>query len=348
MNSIQTQDREKLIGEFLAKSPDFSEFDFKKIAGDASFRSYYRIQNGNKNYILMDAPPEYEDMKPFVNVSNILLQNNLSAPQIHEIDYDNGFMVLEDFGQDKYSNLLLDNQKLQNLEISEEGLYRNAIDALIHLHDKGRNSSNCELKYYNESELLREVNLLIDWYLPYVLKITPSEEQRKDFEQIWLEIFNKLKTGTEQYLQNSVIILRDYHADNLMWLKEKQGVARVGMLDFQDALIGSPAYDVASLLEDARRDVDGKFADKMLGYFLDNSKSNLDANQLVKEYSILTLQRNIKIIGIFARLCYRDGKKHYLDYIPRVLEYIKRDLNREFALFKNLAEWLKLTGIDWI
>ncbi len=172
--------------------------------------------------------------------------------------------------------------------------------------------------------------LFVDWYLPLKNK-KMSINEISHFKHLCFALFDLLDK------ENQVLVLRDYHADNLMILPNRQGHESVGLLDFQDALIGLKAYDLVSLLEDARRDVDEKNREKLFNYYLKNCKS--DVEKFKQDYAILSLQRNIKIIGIFARLSIRDKKNQYLDLIPRVLGFIKNRLNSGdliFNDFKNL------------
>ncbi len=294
-----------------------------KIAGDASFRSYYRIFCGDKNFILMFAPPSHEDIKPFIKVDEFLVANDFSAPKIYAIDHENGFILLEDLNDDTYGRILAK-------DLSQElPLYQKACDVLLRLHK----TSNLEgLPSYNAGLLLREVMLLIDWYLPLKKRnITTQEVQ--DYRYFWFELFDKLDK------ENQTVVLRDYHADNLLALPEKEGFKQVGLLDFQDAVIGSKAYDLVSLLEDARRDVDNFNRDKLLNYYLD--KSGCDKEKFLNDYAILSLQRNIKIVGIFARLSIRDGKHHYLDLLPRVIGFIERRLDSQSVIFSNISNLIK-------
>ena len=317
----------KLAQLFLARH-NFHDCHITKIAGDASFRSYYRVMakqsNHDQNYILMFAPRQHEDIKPFVKIDNILLENGFSAPQIIAKDDDVSFILLEDFGDQTYNRFLQ-----QNLS-SELKIYQRACDVLVELHKISL--TNYQIAKYNNAVLYREVALFIDWYLPYKgYKI--SNQQIRDYKNYWFELFDKLNKA------NQVLVLRDYHADNLMILNDRISVKAVGLLDFQDALIGSNAYDLVSLLEDARREIEDVNRKKLFDYFV--SQANYDYQEFLNDYEIISLQRNIKILGIFARLFMRDGKKQYLNYLPRVENFVKKRIaettliNQEFKGFLN-------------
>ncbi len=312
--------------QFLAQN-NITKCQIKKVAGDASFRSYYRIFSDAKTYILMFAPPAYEDVRPFASIDGFLCQHNFSAPQIFAINEQNGFMLLEDFGEDTYSRVLAaaapNEQK--NLELD---LYKDACDCLIELH---KIEAPLALPIYNNALLFREVMLLVDWYLP-AQKKSMTVQEKSLFKHLWFELFDMLDK------ENQVTVLRDYHADNLMLLPDRNGYCKVGLLDFQDGVIGSKAYDLVSLLEDARRDLDQENRQQLMQYYLD--KSACDKEVFLRDYEILSLQRNIKIAGIFSRLSVRDGKHHYLNLLPRVLNFIKLRLEMTPA-FAEMSQLLQ-------
>lgn len=307
---------------FLAQNK-IENAEIKQIAGDASFRSYYRIFTPEKNLVLMFAPPAHEDIKPFEKIAHFLFSHNFSAPQILARDEENGFLLLEDFGDDTYGRVLrIDAQ-------NEYPLYEKALDVLLELH---KIKPPSDIITYNNALLFREVMLFIDWYLKLKNKKI-SAAQISDFKHLWFDLFDLINR------ENQVLVLRDYHADNLMILKNRQNYQAVGLLDFQDAVIGSKAYDLVSLLEDARRDLNQKNSENLLQYYL--KKSKLDKTSFMQDYEILSLQRNIKIIGIFARLSIRDGKNNYLDLIPRVLGFIENRLNSDNKNFSQIKNLLK-------
>lgn len=298
--------------------------NIKKIAGDASFRSYYRIFFGEQTLILMFAPPSHEQINPFINIDKFLIENNFSAPEIFAINEEDGFILLQDFGDETYGRILAQNNSL------EENLYQKACDCLIELH---KINPPQNIVIYNHDLLFREVMLFVDWYLKYEKKTILTLAQMQHFKLLWFKIFDLLNR------ENQVLVLRDYHADNLMILKNLQGYKSVGLLDFQDAVIGPKAYDLVSLLEDARRDVSLQSQSKLLKYYLQNS--NIDEKLFLQDYEILSLQRNIKIMGIFCRLAYRDNKQDYLKMLPRVKKYIIARINSENKMLAEISEFLK-------
>jgi aminoglycoside/choline kinase family phosphotransferase len=310
--------------KFLAKN-GLTNCQIKKVAGDASFRSYYRVFFQEKTFILMFAPPSHEDVKPFIKIDEILVNNGFYAPKILAKNIDLGFILLEDFGDETYSKALQKN-------ISEEYfLYEKACDALIEIQKISL--KNIDILHYNHATLFREVMLFIDWYLPWK-NHTISLQQIQDYKFHWIELFDKLSK------KNQGLVLRDYHADNLMVLNNANGFEAVGLLDFQDALIGSCAYDLLSLLEDARRDVDEKNKQKLFDYFI--SKANYNREDFLVDYEIISLQRNIKILGIFARLHLRDGKNQYINFIPRVKNFVEHRLDKTNLISSQFKNFLKV------
>ena len=312
--------------EFLAKNK-IENYEIEKVAGDASFRSYYRIFLGDQKWILMFAPPSHEDVKPFIRIDNFLVEHGFSAPKIFAVDEVNGFILLEDFGDDTYSKVLAREQ--ENLKNRELDLYKNACDSLVELH---KIKAPKDLPLYNNALLFREVMFLIDWHLPSQKKeISLAEISR--FKHLWFELFDLLDK------ENQVVVLRDYHADNLMTLPQRQTFKNVGLLDFQDGVIGSKAYDLVSLLEDARRDLNDENRQQLLQYYLEKSGCNKES--FLRDYAILSLQRNIKIVGIFSRLSMRDGKHHYLNLVPRVLNFVRLRLDSQNPIFVEMSELLQ-------
>ncbi len=318
------------------KQARWGEARLEILAGDASFRRYDRVYKDGGQAVLMDAPPPHEDIRPFMAVCEYLADAGFSAPDILASDVVAGYMLLEDLGDDRYSGLLAENPGL------EYRLYEAAIDTLVDLHgrtaphelpyDGGRHN----LSFYDEALLLREARLFTDWYLPALFGAQASAGEIRHFESLWYNLFSQIDRD------DPVLVLRDYHADNLMWLPRRTGVAKVGLLDFQDAVIGHAAYDLVSLLQDARRDVPVDLEEQMITLYLKKSAHagrSIDEDRFRWTYAVLGAQRNTKIIGIFMRLCQRDGKRNYLSLIPRVWGLLERDL--EHPALADLKGWFK-------
>lgn len=317
--------REQSIVEFLQENK-WGKAQRAPLSNDASFRRYERLTRGEKTAMLMDAPPSKEDIKPFINIANYLRRRGLSAPEIYAVDEVNGLILLEDFGNDSFTNVLAGNSPLSS-QYNELDLYYAAVDTLIHLD---RSTLPRSMPDYDGKLLLHECELLTDWYLPHVDMTGSASEARQEYVTLWKNLCSFAK------ISDDVVVLRDYHADNLMWLPERAGVQQVGLLDFQDAVIGSPVYDLVSLLEDARRDVSPDTVAAVIERYLSIRKS-VNRDDFLAAYAILAAQRNCKIIGIFARLAIRDNKPKYLNYLPRVWNHLEYDL--QHPVLAPLKEW---------
>ncbi len=299
------------------------------FTGDASNRRYFRLPAAG--VVVMDSPRELgEDVRPFVGVTNWLRAGGFSAPEIHACDLDRGFLVLEDLGDDLFRRIC------ETAPALESDLYGNAVDLLAALHrlappamlDTG--AEQLALAPYDREVLLREAALLTEWYVPGASGHATITQLAADFGGLVEELTAPFAQARE------VVVLRDYHAENLIWLPARRATARTGLLDYQDALAGHPAYDLVSLLEDARRDTTQELRDAMIDRYLANTGAEAEAFRT--GYAILGAQRNIKIVGIFARLCLRDGKAQYPDLIPRVWSHLMRDL--QHPGLHRLKDWV--------
>lgn len=283
-----------------------------KLAGDASFRKYERLNRGGEPAVLMDAPPPQEDVRPFTRIARHLAGLGYSAPRILAEDAEHGFLLLEDLGDDLFTRLL-------KFGGDERMLYEATIDFLLDLH---RHPAPADLVPYDEDRLIDEAELFIDWYLPALTGRDTPANLRQAFRFLWGILAPEV--GMDMAPERRVLVLRDFHAENLIWLPKRNGPARLGLLDFQDAVAGHPAYDLVSLLEDARRDVDPDFAEAMLQRYI--AGSGMDDADFRRMYAILGAQRNIRILGVFTRLWKRDGKPQYQAFMPRMWGLVERDL----------------------
>jgi aminoglycoside/choline kinase family phosphotransferase len=281
------------------------------VAGDASFRRYFRVASEGRSAILMDAPPPHEDPRPFIAVAQWLKARGFAAPTIHAADLDQGLVLLEDFG---------DVRLRETADADEDSAtphYAAAIDLLVALRAHPAEA----LQPYDRAVMQREAGLFVEWYCPAVRLDVDVEGYRA----AWDAVLNHALSD------EPVTVLRDYHAENLMLVGDDKVL---GLLDFQDALAGHPAYDLVSLLQDARRDVDPNLEEAMLARYRAATGAGDD---FMAAYHVLGAQRNAKIIGIFTRLWKRDGKPRYPTLCPRVWAYLERDLSQ--PVLAPVARW---------
>ena len=308
---------------FYLESQGILSKNLVAIKSDASFRKYYRLEN---HILVMDAAPEKgESVSKFSEIARILHSFNLSAPKIIDVNNEEGFILLEDFGDKIFSTYM-------NKE-NKKDLYKKAIDVLIDIKIKSQQNKSTlsKLTIYNFEELYRESILFIDWFVEQKLGIQISNKKRDEFYQILQQAFFDIKS------QNDTLVLRDYHVDNLILKDHKEPLKQVGLIDFQDALLGSSFYDLASLLEDVRMPLNENEKEELIKYYIKMTNENYE--KVLKEINFFSLQRNLKILGIFNRLLIRDGKARYLDYLPATFNFIK--LNLKSSLFLDMRKWIK-------
>jgi len=330
------------------------------IPGDASTRSYARLADGARKALLMNQPQGAEtpvapplasaderralgynavarlagaDIGRFAAVAQHLRGLGLSAPEILAADNDSGFMVLEDMGDGLFDRVVAAGG-------DERELYLGAMEVLAKLHAapapaflpptafagaRARQDAMGDkpLFAYDETALIAEVDLLTQWFFPHALEREASEAEMEEHRALWRTALAPVLAAPYMFVH------RDYHAQNLLWLPQRSGAARTGLIDFQDAVAGSSAYDLVSLLEDARRDVEPAVAQVAVRHYLDlmtAQGTTQDEPALRAQMAAMAAQRNAKIVGIFARLFRRDGKPRYLGYLPRVWGHLNNDL----------------------
>lgn len=354
---MTTSDRESALTAFLDQA-GWGGAERLPLAGDASTRRYTRLVDGARSAMLMDAPAAAEapacppDATPeqrqalgynavarlaganlvaFAGLSNALCERGFSAPKILAEDFDNGFLLLEDLGDDLFARRLPG-------ELHEGTVYARAVDVLAAIHRSSfpdaveAGGRSWPLLSYDETALMAEADLFVDWYLGRHAGVELDAAAKEEWRELWQQAFQRLKSCPPG------LVLRDFHAENLIHLPDREAEAGVGLLDFQDALIGHPAYDLVSLLEDARRNVDRKLATPLKARFVEQAGIQ-DPAGFDAAYAVLGAQRNAKILGIFVRLAVRDGKQRYLDLIPRVARHFVADLQHPALLSLNL--WAK-------
>ena len=277
------------------------------LAGDASFRRYFRVHlDDGRQAVLMDAPPPHEDPRPFVAVAEWLASIGLSAPEILARDMERGLLLLGDFGDDRLR------ERLDAEGHREAELYEVATDLLVHLH---AHPPMAGLPVHGLAQWLDELALFTDWYAPAL----GLEVDADAYRAAWREVLEPVANDG----LGPVTVLRDFHAENVMLVRDLAGIADFGLLDFQDALAGHPAYDLASVLEDARRDVSPAVERAMIDRY---RASAGQGEAFERAYWALAAQRNTRILGVFVRLWKRDGKPGYRKFQPRMWGLLERDL----------------------
>ena len=290
------------IDSFLAAA-GWPGAEVEPLPGDASFRRYFRLRRGQRTAMLMDAPPPHENPVPFLRAAQWLDANMMRAPQILHKDEDRGLVMLEDFGSTRMR------EYCDEWPDDEYRVYCAAIDVLARLH---RLPSGPFLDY-GIAVYQREAKLLVDWFCPAHNLYVDGAGYAQAWQEVLMPAIGRQRPG--------VTVLRDYHSENIMLL---DAVDQQGLLDFQDALVGHRAYDLVSLLQDARRDVAAELEAEMFDRYC--HASAVDPQEFLADYARLGAQRNAKIVGIFVRLWRRDGKPRYLSLIARVWALLERDL----------------------
>lgn len=299
-------DRHGASQAFLA-AQDWGSAERRFLAGDASDRSYDRLTGPKGSAVLMDAPPgSGDDPGVFVSIATYLRGIGLSAPQIFAQDLAQGFLLIEDLGDALFARVL-DAEPQRELS-----LYTGAADVLVHLH---QHPAPTGLPDLTAQEWAKAAAFALDWY---AYAVTGQKPATDDFTATLTEALHRHSDGPR------VMILRDYHAENLLALPSRSGVAAVGLLDFQLAQMGQPGYDLVSLLQDARRDVSQDTVDRVTTHFAENTRRDLLEFQT--SMAVLGAQRALRILGIFARLCLVGGKPGYLSLIPRVWQQLQINL----------------------
>lgn len=351
------QDERRDAIEAFLREAGWGDATIAALQGDASTRRYLRVERGGKPAILMDQPPGVEtppcpqnasaeerhalgynavarlagpDCARFLAAGRYLRGRGLSAPEIYAADPQQGFILLEDLGDRLYGEAL-------SAGADETELYGAAIDALAQLHREPAPTAlapDKPLYAYDETALMAEIELMTAWFLPLALGRAAREEEVLEHRRLWHDAIGLLKGAPE------VFVHRDYHSPNLLWLPERRDIARVGVIDFQDAVAGPRSYDIVSLLEDARRDVVPELAEALTRRYFERMRTQgtpVDAEHHRAEMAVMAAQRNTKIIGIFARLFKRDAKPRYLAHLPRMWGYLSRDL--EHPALAPLKAW---------
>lgn len=291
------------VNEWLTAILPYSEFNLEVASSDASFRRYFRVHQHDHSRIVMDAPPEHEDIDSFVRIAEFLASTGTHVPRIFAKNLQQGFLLLSDLGNTSYLSALN--------EQSADALYRAAIDEIIKMQLAP--TADIELASYDGEKLLAELRLFPDWFIQKHLSLSPPPELNAVFELL-------IANASEQ---PQYFVHRDYHSRNLMLGADNE----VGVIDFQDAVIGPVTYDLVSLLRDCYIEWPQNKLDNWLNYYFEQAVENQlligdNRSEFIRWFDLMGLQRHLKVLGIFCRLNYRDGKAGYMNDLPLTLKYV--------------------------
>jgi len=303
-------DRDRRRAEFLAGA-GWGRAKLAALPGDASARRYFRLSDQGRRAMLMDAPPP-EDVARFIRIARLLHRLDYSAPLILAADAEAGFLVLEDLGDQTYTRLI-------DSGGDEEALYGLAIDLLADLHERFDPGAAHGVPPYSDEILLEEAGRFLLWFLPAATGAAVPDSVAAEYTTLWRQVLPLARAVPDS------LVLRDYHIDNLMLLDGRRGLQACGLLDFQDAVIGPIAYDLVSLIEDARRDVSAPVRAAMCDRYAAR-RPQIDRSALDGSLAVLGAQRHAKVIGLFCRLSIRDGKPGYLRHLPRLWRLLETSL----------------------
>lgn len=332
--SIKQQSREQQLHTWLNEVFQNQSLQHEKIPGDASFRSYHRLTVDNQHYIVMDAPPEKESVKEFIAVDN-LMAGYVHVPKMIATDEQQGFIVLEDLGNTDFADVIAKDLTDAGELAKTERYYQQAMQAILAIQKIDIDDAKAVIPSYDDALLRREMGLFSEWFLPYIgVTMTP------DLETLWQDLQSDI---IQQVIaQPQVVVHRDFHSRNLMVLNHSD---ELGVIDFQDAVIGAYTYDLASLLRDAYINYDETWVNTHLAHYHQLAQIDKSLAEFTVDFNIMSIQRHLKVLGIFVRLFERDGKDRYLVNLPKVfndlLTCLKAISQRdEHHTFDKFADWM--------
>ncbi|KQO73923.1 tRNA (adenosine(37)-N6)-threonylcarbamoyltransferase complex ATPase subunit type 1 TsaE [Rhizobium sp. Leaf262] len=326
------------------------------FSGDAAYRTYELVRDANGQALLMDwqPPPRgpvikdgktyaeivhlAREVKPFVAIQRFLGENDFTVPQILAQDLKRGILLLGDIGRDG----VLDEE---GAPIEER--YLESVACLAALHETPApgditlaDGATYEISPFDADAMKIETSLLLDWYLPHIRGEEIDESEKQSFFAVWDQLIEKLDDAEQG------LLLRDFHSPNIIWQADKSGIQRVGIIDFQDAMIGPMAYDLASVIQDARVTISPELQARLMAHYLDIRRKNTDFDEktFLKAFAIMAAQRNCKLVGIWVRLMKRDDKPHYMKHMPRTFSYLRSAL--EHPDLAPLRDWFESAGVD--
>lgn len=332
--SLKQQSREQQLHTWLNEVFPNQSLQHEKIPGDASFRSYHRLTVDNQHYIVMDAPPAKESVKEFIAVGN-LMAGHVHVPKMIATDEQQGFIVLEDLGNTDFADVIAKDLTDAGELAKTERYYQQAMQVILAIQKIDINDANAVIPSYDDALLRREMGLFSDWFLPYIgVTMTP------DLETLWQDL--QANIIQQVIAQPQVVVHRDFHSRNLMVLNHSD---ELGVIDFQDAVIGAYTYDLASLLRDAYINYDENWVNTHLAHYHQLAQIDKSLAEFTVDFNIMSMQRHLKVLGIFVRLFERDGKDRYLTNLPKVfndlLTCLKAITQRdERHTFDKFADWM--------
>lgn len=331
---LKQQSREQQLHTWLTQVFQNQSLQHEKIPGDASFRSYHRLTVGNQHYIVMDAPPEKESVKEFIAVDN-LMAGHVHVPKMIATDEQQGFIVLEDLGNTDFADVIAKDLTDAGELAKTARYYQQAMQTILAIQKIDINDAKTVIPSYDDALLRREMGLFSEWFLPYIgVTMTP------DLETLWQDLQSDI---IQQVIaQPQVVVHRDFHSRNLMVLNHSD---ELGVIDFQDAVIGAYTYDLASLLRDAYINYDETWVNTHLAHYHQLAQIDKSLAEFTVDFNIMSMQRHLKVLGIFVRLFERDGKDRYLTNLPKVfndlLICLKAITQRdERHTFDKFADWM--------
>lgn len=331
---LKEQSREQQLHTWLNEVFPNQSLQHEKIPGDASFRSYHRLTVDNQHYIVMDAPPAKESVKEFIAVGN-LMAGHVHVPKMIAMDEQQGFIVLEDLGNTDFADVIAKDLTDAGELAKTERYYQQAMQEILAIQKIDINDAKAVIPSYDDALLHREMGLFSEWFLPYIgVTMTP------DLEMLWQDLQSDI---IQQVIaQPQVVVHRDFHSRNLMVLNHSD---ELGVIDFQDAVIGAYTYDLASLLRDAYINYDETWVNTHLAHYHQLAQIDKSLAEFTVDFNIMSMQRHLKVLGIFVRLFERDGKDRYLVNLPKVfndlLTCLKAISQRdEHHTFDKFADWM--------
>ena len=331
---LKQQSREQQLHTWLTQVFPNQSLQHEKIPGDASFRSYHRLTVDNQHYIVMDAPPEKESVTEFIAVGN-LMAGHVHVPKMIATDEQQGFIVLEDLGNTDFADVIAKDLTDAGELAKTARYYQRAMQAILAIQKIDINDAKAVIPSYDDALLRREMGLFSDWFLPYIGVTMPP-----DLETLWQDLQSDI---IQQVIaQPQVVVHRDFHSRNLMVLNHSD---ELGVIDFQDAVIGAYTYDLASLLRDAYINYDETWVNTHLAHYHQLAQIDKSLAEFTVDFNIMSMQRHLKVLGIFVRLFERDGKDRYLVNLPKVFNDLLTCLQAisqrdKRPTFDKFADWM--------